>query len=203
MKLRFSPRAMQDLIDIADHIRERNPAASLRVRAAIIDSLQNLILFPDIGRRQTVQGVRKLVTRKYPYLVYYTVDPAPTTSLSSASSIPRASGTTRTDKTYAAKRTFADDRGSQVHAPRGALCHSRRPSLPLERIPVTLKHSFPRDPTAGLVEAEGALSLQLPATGPSAGPNAIDCRVKPGNDEMRSAWAALGITPRTASCSVP
>jgi len=48
----------------------------LRVRAAIIDSLQNLILFPDIGRRQTVQGVRKLVTRKYPYLVYYTVDPA-------------------------------------------------------------------------------------------------------------------------------
>ena len=75
MKLRFSPRAMQDLIDIADHIRERNPAASLRVRAAIIDSLQNLILFPDIGRRQTVQGVRTLVTRKYPYLVYYTVDP--------------------------------------------------------------------------------------------------------------------------------
>jgi len=76
MKLRFSPCAMQDLIDIADYIRERNPAASLRVRAAIIDSLQNLILFPDIGRRQTVQGVRKLVTRKYPYLVYYTVDPA-------------------------------------------------------------------------------------------------------------------------------
>jgi toxin ParE1/3/4 len=76
MKLRFSPRATQDLIDIADYIRERNPAASLRVRAAIIDSLQNLILFPDVGRRQTVRGVRKLVTRKYPYLVYYTVDPA-------------------------------------------------------------------------------------------------------------------------------
>lgn len=46
------------------------------MRAAIIDSLQNLILFPDIGRRQTVPGVRKLVTRKYSYLVYYTVDPA-------------------------------------------------------------------------------------------------------------------------------
>jgi plasmid stabilization system protein ParE len=50
MKLRFSPRAMQDLVEIADYIRERNPAASLRVRAAIIDSLQTLILFPDIGR---------------------------------------------------------------------------------------------------------------------------------------------------------
>jgi len=76
MKLRFQPRATQDLIDIADYIRARNPAASLRVRAAILDSLQTLILFPEVGRRQTVEGVRKLVTRKYPYLVYYTLDPA-------------------------------------------------------------------------------------------------------------------------------
>ena len=51
-----------------------NPAASRRVRAAIYGSLQNLILFPDVGRRQTVEGVRKLVTRKYGYLVYYTVN---------------------------------------------------------------------------------------------------------------------------------
>jgi len=76
MKLRFSPRAIQDLIDIADYIGERNPATSLRVRAAILDSLRNLVLFPEIGRRQTVQGVRKLVARKYPYLVYYTINPA-------------------------------------------------------------------------------------------------------------------------------
>jgi toxin ParE1/3/4 len=74
MKLRFTPRAIQDLIDIAEYIRERNPAASLRVRAAILNSLQNLLLFPEIGRLQTVQGVRKLVTRRYPYFVYYTFD---------------------------------------------------------------------------------------------------------------------------------
>jgi toxin ParE1/3/4 len=76
MNLRFTSRATQDLVDIADYIRERNPAAALRVRAAILDSLRNLVLFPEIGRRQTVEGVRKLVTRKYPYLVYYTVDQA-------------------------------------------------------------------------------------------------------------------------------
>ena len=69
MKLRFTPRATQDLIAIADYIRTRNPAASLRVRGAILDSLQNLVLWPEVGRRQTVEGVRKLVTRKYPYLV--------------------------------------------------------------------------------------------------------------------------------------
>jgi len=38
MKLRFTPRATQDLVDIADYIRERNPNASLGVRAAILDS---------------------------------------------------------------------------------------------------------------------------------------------------------------------
>jgi plasmid stabilization system protein ParE len=53
-------------IEIADHIRARNPAAARRVRAAIYESLQLLILFPHIGRRQKTEGVRKLVTRKYP-----------------------------------------------------------------------------------------------------------------------------------------
>src|SRR5579862_1768035 len=42
MKLRFTPRATRDLADIADYIHERNPTAALRVRAAILDSLQDL-----------------------------------------------------------------------------------------------------------------------------------------------------------------
>jgi toxin ParE1/3/4 len=74
MKLRFTPRAAQDLAAIADYIRVRNPDAAQQVRAAILHSLQNLVLFPQVGRAQMVEGVRKLVTRKYPYLVYYTVD---------------------------------------------------------------------------------------------------------------------------------
>ena len=61
---------------IADYIRERNPSASQRVRAAIYESLQDLLLFPHVGRLQQTEGVRKFVTRKYAYLVYYTVDDA-------------------------------------------------------------------------------------------------------------------------------
>jgi addiction module RelE/StbE family toxin len=76
MKLRFTPRATQDLAAIADYIHAHNPAAAQKVRAAILNSLRNLCSFPEIGRRQTVEGVRKLVTSKYPYLVYYTVDQA-------------------------------------------------------------------------------------------------------------------------------
>ncbi len=74
MKLRLTPRATKDLVEIADYIRERDQNASSRVRAAILDSLQALVLFPEAGRRQKVEGVRKLVTRKYSYLVYYTLD---------------------------------------------------------------------------------------------------------------------------------
>ena len=46
------------------------------MRAAIYDSLQNLILFPYVGRKQKVEGVRKFVTRNMAYLVYYSVDEA-------------------------------------------------------------------------------------------------------------------------------
>lgn len=73
MKLSFTPRAVQDLVDIADYLRAENPAAALRVRAAILESLQLLAAFPSLGRDQSVDGVRKLITRKYHYIVYYAV----------------------------------------------------------------------------------------------------------------------------------
>jgi toxin ParE1/3/4 len=67
MKPRFTPRATANLIEIADYIRARNPTAARRARAAIYDSLQSPILFPNVGRKQKVEGVRKLATRKYTY----------------------------------------------------------------------------------------------------------------------------------------
>jgi plasmid stabilization system protein ParE len=74
MKLRFTPRAIHDLAEIGDYVAEHSSSAAQRVRAAIIDSLKRLTAFPESGRRQTVEDVRKIVTRKYPYLVYYTID---------------------------------------------------------------------------------------------------------------------------------
>lgn len=74
MKLRFAPVAVFDLTAIADHIRERNPAAAARVRSSILKSLDKLTVFPRMGRKQSTPGVRKLVTRRYSYLVYYRID---------------------------------------------------------------------------------------------------------------------------------
>jgi plasmid stabilization system protein ParE len=74
MKLRFTPRAVANLVEIADYIHEQSPAAALRVRDAIYRSLQTLLLFPEAGRKQKAPGVRKIVSRRFRYLVYYTVD---------------------------------------------------------------------------------------------------------------------------------
>jgi addiction module RelE/StbE family toxin len=76
MIVRFSPRAIQDLTDIADFIRSQNPSASQRVRTAILDGIELISRFPNAGRRQSVENVRKLIIRRYPYLVYYMVDAA-------------------------------------------------------------------------------------------------------------------------------
>lgn len=74
MKLRFTPRATQDLTDIAEYIRLDNPIAALRVRDAILDSLNLLTSFPALGTRQSSPGIFRVVTRKYNYIVYYSVN---------------------------------------------------------------------------------------------------------------------------------
>lgn len=73
MKLRFTPRARDNIVEIADYLRERSPKAAFRVRGAILASLQIISRHPSVGRRQTTEGVRKTVVRGYPYLVYYTL----------------------------------------------------------------------------------------------------------------------------------
>jgi addiction module RelE/StbE family toxin len=74
MKLRFTRQAVQDLEEIGAYLRLRNPMAATRVRAAILESLKDIADFPEIGRQQSVDGVRKYVTRGHPYLVYYSSD---------------------------------------------------------------------------------------------------------------------------------
>jgi toxin ParE1/3/4 len=76
MRVEFSRRATRDLMRIADYIRPANPSAALKVRAAILAAIDTLALFPHVGRAQATGGVRKLVVRNYPYLVYFVVDGA-------------------------------------------------------------------------------------------------------------------------------
>ena len=74
MRLRFTQRSLDNLATIADYLSARDSAAARRVRAAIYRTLRLLISFPQLGRRQTVEGVRKIVTRRYGYILYYLLD---------------------------------------------------------------------------------------------------------------------------------
>jgi toxin ParE1/3/4 len=74
MRITFTPRALADLDEIASYLNARNPQGAVRVRTAILDTFQKLAQFPRIGRLQTVETVRKIGVRNYPYLIYYSVD---------------------------------------------------------------------------------------------------------------------------------
>lgn len=63
MKLTYSPRALADLDAIADYLKPRSPQGAVRVRANILQTLQTLQRFPGFGRRQMVEGVRKIGVR--------------------------------------------------------------------------------------------------------------------------------------------
>ena len=74
MRIRFTRKAIEDLAEIADYLNERNRRAALHVRASILESLDILKAFPKAGRPQSTESVRKLVTRRYAYLIYYVVN---------------------------------------------------------------------------------------------------------------------------------
>lgn len=74
MRIRFTREAIDNLEGIADYLRERSPAGAKRVRAAILSSISILQRYPTAGRAQSVDGVRKLVARKYRYLIYYRIE---------------------------------------------------------------------------------------------------------------------------------
>jgi toxin ParE1/3/4 len=74
VKVAYSPRAYNDLAEIAAYLHPLNPSAATRVKAAILATLQIVSMFPGIGRRDALDGVRRVGVRRFPYSIYYLVD---------------------------------------------------------------------------------------------------------------------------------
>jgi toxin ParE1/3/4 len=74
MKVRYSPRASNDLVTIADYLTERNPAAARAVEGKIRRTVDLLREQPGMGRAlEQRPQVRVMPIVRYPYLVFYTV----------------------------------------------------------------------------------------------------------------------------------
>jgi len=73
MKVRYSRRAIADLVGIADYIRKHNPRAAEAVEKRIRASIRQLEMFPFSGRSTDDPTIRMFPIVRYPYLVFYEV----------------------------------------------------------------------------------------------------------------------------------
>jgi plasmid stabilization system protein ParE len=73
MKVRYTRRALLDLVNIADYISERNPSAAIKVETAIRSSIDLLADFPMLGRNLPELHARALGVPRYPYTAYYRI----------------------------------------------------------------------------------------------------------------------------------
>jgi addiction module RelE/StbE family toxin len=71
--VRYNRRAVRDLVEIADYIRERSPNAAERVRARIEGLIGGLATFPYQGSPTDEPGIRRLVATPFPYLIFYRI----------------------------------------------------------------------------------------------------------------------------------
>lgn len=73
MKVRYSRRAIADLVGIADYVREHNPPAAAALEKRIRASIEQLQMFPYSGRSTDDPSMRMFPIVRYPYLVFYEV----------------------------------------------------------------------------------------------------------------------------------
>ncbi len=73
MKIRISPEAEQDLIEIFDYILADNPLAAEKTLDVIHREIRYLSEHPNLGRVGRVSGTRELVLSGAPFIVPYQV----------------------------------------------------------------------------------------------------------------------------------
>ena len=73
MRVRFAPNARAELTDILSMVRERSPTGARRISAKVRGMRATLAAYPNAGRQVDLAGVRVIVVRPFPYLLFYEV----------------------------------------------------------------------------------------------------------------------------------
>ena len=73
MIVRYTPRAIADLNDIADYLLPLNAAAALAVEAGIRGTIGHLADHPLLGRDRPDLAARALGVPRFPYTIYYRI----------------------------------------------------------------------------------------------------------------------------------
>jgi toxin ParE1/3/4 len=71
MRLRYTIQARDQIAEIYNYIKDRNPEAARQVAARIRLAAERLVEFPRIGRAGRVAGTLEWVVRGLPYIIVY------------------------------------------------------------------------------------------------------------------------------------
>ena len=71
MKLRWTPRAVADLEQIADYLLAREPRAWEKLLARVELTLDYLLQFPHMGKAGLAPGTREFVLSGTPYIIVF------------------------------------------------------------------------------------------------------------------------------------
>ena len=73
MRIRYTPRARDDLAEILKYLDDRSPQGSRNVKRTIRKTIELIGQFPLGGRDAEEMGTRVLAVGRYPYLIYWSV----------------------------------------------------------------------------------------------------------------------------------
>ena len=74
MRLLYTDIARGEANDILAHIAQDNSTAAGDVADAIGSAIARLLAFPLLGSRTDVIGVRMIIARPHPYLIFYSIE---------------------------------------------------------------------------------------------------------------------------------
>ena len=74
MRVRFTSRARNDLVEILNYLDQRSPQGARNVKRAIHKTIELIGQAPLSGRRADVQETRVLSAGRYPYLIYWSIE---------------------------------------------------------------------------------------------------------------------------------
>ena len=67
----WSPRAIEHLAHLRSHVARDNPKAATRIATVLLEAVERLAEFPNLGRPGRVAGTRELVVPGTPYVIPY------------------------------------------------------------------------------------------------------------------------------------
>jgi toxin ParE1/3/4 len=73
VKIRLAKPAEQDLEEIEAYISLDNPAAALRTVARVLEAIEYLLQFPNMGRVGRLVDTRELIVSGTPFIVIYQI----------------------------------------------------------------------------------------------------------------------------------